>query len=72
MRGSSRHDLNGTRHGLPDIVHTPAYKQAFNLYLRKGVSIELSLRAAQEHPTRLPALRRVILDRHARWLAMTP
>jgi len=44
----------------PDIVHTQAYKQAFNLYLRKGVSIELSLRAAaQKHPTRLPALRRV-------------
>lgn len=44
-----------------DIVHTQACKQAFNLYLRKGVSIELLLRAAaQEHPTRLPALRRVM------------
>jgi len=37
---------------LPDIIHTPAYKKAFNLYLRKGVPIELSLKAAaQEHPT---------------------
>ncbi|MDO9459579.1 MAG: phage minor head protein [Alphaproteobacteria bacterium] len=37
---------------LPDIIHTPAYRQAFNLYLRKGVPIELSLKAAaQEHPT---------------------
>lgn len=38
---------------LPDIIHAPAYKKAFNLYLRKGVPIELSLKAAavQEHPT---------------------
>lgn len=38
---------------LPDIIHTPAYKKAFNLYLRKGVPIELSLKAAaaQEQPT---------------------
>jgi hypothetical protein len=35
---------------LPDIIHTPAYKKAFNLYLRKGVPIELSLKAmAQQH-----------------------
>lgn len=38
---------------LPDIIHTPAYKKAFNLYLRKGVPIEWSMKAAamQEHPT---------------------
>lgn len=36
----------------PDIVYTPAYKKAFNLYLRRGIPIELSLKAAlQEHPT---------------------
>lgn len=36
----------------PDIVHTQAYKQAFNLYLRKGVPIEMSLKAAaQERST---------------------
>ncbi len=37
---------------LPAIIHTPAYARAFNLYLRKGTPIELSLKAAaQEHPT---------------------
>lgn len=38
---------------LPDIIQTPAYRNAFQLYLRKGVPIELSLKAAaaQEHPT---------------------
>lgn len=37
---------------LPAIIHTPEYARAFNLYLRKGVPIELSLKAAaQEHPT---------------------
>lgn len=38
---------------LPDITHTPAYRNAFQLYLRKGVPIELSMKAAaaQEHPT---------------------
>lgn len=35
-----------------DIAGTPAYKKAFNLYLRKGIPIELSLKAAaQEHAT---------------------
>ncbi|MGK2872444.1 MAG: phage minor head protein [Alphaproteobacteria bacterium] len=36
-----------------DITHTLAYKKAFNLYLRKGVPIEPSLKAmaAQEHPS---------------------
>lgn len=37
---------------LPEIIHTPAYAKAFNLYLRKGVRVDLSLKAAaQEHPT---------------------
>lgn len=37
---------------LPAIIYTPAYARAFNLYLRKGTPIELSLKAAaQEHPT---------------------
>lgn len=37
---------------LPAIIHTQAYRKAFDLYLRKGVPIELSLKAAlQEHPT---------------------
>lgn len=37
----------------PDIVYTPAYKKAFNLYLRRGVPIDWSLEQAalQEHPT---------------------
>ena len=34
------------------IIHISAYAKAFNLYLRKGVPIDLSLKAvAQEHPT---------------------
>lgn len=37
---------------LPAIIHTQAYRKAFDLYLCKGVPIELSLKAAlQEHPT---------------------
>ena len=37
---------------LPTIIHTQAYRKAFNLYLRRGSPIELSLKAAlQEHPT---------------------
>lgn len=38
---------------LPDVIQTPAYRKAFELYLRKGVPIELSLKAAvaQEHST---------------------
>ncbi len=37
---------------LPDIIQTPAYRKAFALYLRKGVPIELSLKAAaKEHAT---------------------
>ncbi|MEQ1890367.1 MAG: phage minor head protein [Alphaproteobacteria bacterium] len=34
-----------------DIIHTQAYRRAFDLYLRKGIPIELSLKAAAEHPT---------------------
>lgn len=37
---------------LPAVIHTSAYAKAFNLYMRKGVPIDLSLKAAaQEHPT---------------------
>lgn len=37
---------------LPAIIHMQAYRKAFDLYLRKGVPIELSLKAALlEHPT---------------------
>jgi SPP1 gp7 family putative phage head morphogenesis protein len=36
----------------PEIIHTQAYRKAFDLYLRRGTPIELSLKAvAQEHPT---------------------
>lgn len=37
---------------LPAIIHAQAYRKAFNLYLRRGIPIELSLKAALlEHPT---------------------
>lgn len=36
----------------PEIIHTQVYRNAFDLYLRRGTPIELSLKTAlQEHPT---------------------
>ena len=37
---------------LPASIPTQAYRKAFDLYLRRGIPIELPLKAAlQEHPT---------------------
>jgi hypothetical protein len=57
-KGDALFSVQETAMSYPDIVHTQAYKQAFNLYLRKGVPIKSVLKAGgiartSNHPLHL-------------------